>query len=334
MSFLRFRRRRPAALEALIERAVRGEAGEAELRELEHWREASLANEQTYRRTVELLAALRGLEAVRTSAAPPAETLLSERAAAPAGAAPGHRAWRWAAAAVVVVGLGVAAAHFGPAPSGPPRPPEGAGAWGYITGPWEMATVHLPDGSMVRLAPSTRLRFVGSDSAREATLEGRAFFEVAHDPAHPFYVHTRFGEARVLGTRFELTMERGEVRLVVASGRVRLSGRASRVEVAAGEASEVRKGKALHPRHIADPARMDAWVGKYLAFQSTPMPEVLRQISDVYGVRAVATDSVVAARTVTGSFADQDLAHVLDVVCAIVEARCETRGATILVSSR
>ena len=44
----------------------------------------------------------------------------------------------------------------------------------------------------------------GGEYKREVYLEGEAYFEVHHDPAHPFYVKTKSLDVKVLGTSFNV----------------------------------------------------------------------------------------------------------------------------------
>lgn len=67
--------------------------------------------------------------------------------------------------------------------------------------------VLLPDGSQVWLNAGSRLTYANdltSAPTREVTLSGEAFFEVVHDDAHPFIIHTRTLDIRDIGTRFNV----------------------------------------------------------------------------------------------------------------------------------
>jgi transmembrane sensor len=208
--------------------------------------------------------------------------------------------------------------------------------WGLadvVTGASEMTTLQLRDGSVVRLAPSSRLRIATTDSIREVELEGRAFFAVAKMQGRPFVVRTRAGNATVLGTRFEIVTERDDLRLLVVEGRVALSTGRHRVEVSAGEVSGVRDSATITPTRVADANRMEKWVGKFLVFQATPMRDAARQIERMYRVR-ITTDSTIASRTVTATFTDQTAEQVLDVVCSVMHAQCVQRGGELVMSQK
>jgi ferric-dicitrate binding protein FerR (iron transport regulator) len=71
----------------------------------------------------------------------------------------------------------------------------------------------LPDGSIVVLKPGSELQFYAADfgkKERVVKLDGDAFFDVQHDPAHPFIVQTATISTRVLGTSFNVRTFRND----------------------------------------------------------------------------------------------------------------------------
>ncbi|HEY2165410.1 MAG TPA: FecR family protein [Gemmatimonadaceae bacterium] len=319
-------------IDDLIQRAFQDALTQDEMKRLSAWRRKSIGNDQRYRRTAHLLSAMRDGGMI-TWTPPNVSTLLGSARDAPGDPrAPIGSKWVWgAAAAAVVLTASTGAVLLHPHTERPSA--ANTGSVGYSTGPSEMATVQLSDGSVVRLAPNSRLAFVPRAASREATLEGRAFFSVAKIPGRPFRVHTRLGEATVLGTRFELATDSSELRLLVVSGRVGLSGAVNQLEVHAGESSGVRNGTVAEPKRLSNAATMGEWVGKFLAFQSTPMREVAREIEETYGIRMVPEDSAVANRTVTGTFVDRDARYVIDAVCLVVNAQCSNRAGEIVMTN-
>jgi len=79
---------------------------------------------------------------------------------------------------------------------------------------------------------------------------------------------------------------------------------------------------------------MEQWVGKFLVFQSTPVRDAAREVERMYGVRVVVADSVISKRTVTATFTDQTATQVLDVICSVVNAQCETKPGETVMSRR
>jgi len=199
-----------------------------------------------------------------------------------------------------------------------------------VTGATELATVQLGEGSVVRLAPSSRLRVLAGRE-RAVHLDGRAFFAVERMPRHPLLVHTAAGDARVVGTRFELATNAGALELRVLEGEVALSTARERIQVAAGEESAVRNGALVRPTRAPTTA-VAGWVGTFLAFQATPLGEAAREIERVYRTPVTITDSTLARETITATFTDRPVQEVVNVVCAVVNARCELRDGRVRIN--
>jgi transmembrane sensor len=312
----------------LIERAARGEATREELDGMLAWRRASPEHEQRYAQVVQLLDATQVLRSeLRVSTAPTAAELLHRaRTAAPAPSFGRWRGWALAVAAGLVLAFLAGSRLVN-------TNPGGSGAE-IVTGVSEMTTVQLRDGSVVRLAPASRLVIGSRPDGREVSLDGRAFFAIARAGGRPFRVRTRLGEARVLATRFELATREDDLELVVVEGRVALDAPANTVEVRGGQASHVARGTATAPVAVANPDSALRWIGKFVVFQSTPLRDAAREVERIYAIDVTITDSVLAAQTVTATFTDQSAARVVGVLCSVVNARCATEGDTVIVSRR
>lgn len=70
--------------------------------------------------------------------------------------------------------------------------------------------IKLEDGTKIWLNAGSKLRYPQhfDHSRREVYLEGEAYFDVFHDPAKPFIVHTNSLTTSVLGTAFSVTAYR------------------------------------------------------------------------------------------------------------------------------
>jgi len=66
--------------------------------------------------------------------------------------------------------------------------------------------IQLPDGSVVRLNSSSSLTYDKNfgKNLREVNLTGEAFFDVTKDSSHPFVIHTKVIDIKVLGTSFNV----------------------------------------------------------------------------------------------------------------------------------
>lgn len=315
-------------MDEIIDRVRRGEATPQEIARLAVWRQESPDNEHHYQQAVALLDALgRRAQGVHLTP-PPATEIIARRRRTTASVTPFARAWRvlpWgiAAAAVFLFLRATRSGNPGEAPRWTPTE--------IVTGADELATVHLPDGSVARLGPRSRLRLVDAPDERVVSLEGRAFFAVAKMPDRPFRVTTRGGDALALGTRFDVSTDERGLRLLVVEGRVALSARDNRTEVVGGEAANLIDGRASEGIAVSDPALLQ-WMGQFLAFQSTPLSHVAAEIERVYGVRVLITDSTLASETVSAAFTDETIHEVAGVVCAVIGHTCAITASAVTIS--
>jgi transmembrane sensor len=86
----------------------------------------------------------------------------------------------------------------------------------------------LPDGSSVIVYAGSTLRYFSSIeniTRREVYLEGQAYFDIRHDPAKPFIVHTGDLNVTVLGTAFNVKAVPSdpEIAVTVTRGKVQVS---------------------------------------------------------------------------------------------------------------
>jgi transmembrane sensor len=151
------------------------------------------------------------------------------------------RPLRWAAAAVLVTVLSVAAIATLRSPDDHSliasfRNTFHLGSAGhYETATGERLTFTLNDGSQVTLDTQSELKVSFSTAERSVHLtRGQAFFEVAKDPQRPFVVEVRSRRFVAVGTAFDVRVDGDQVRVTMVEGTVRVEGRGQ--EVAASNA--------------------------------------------------------------------------------------------------
>lgn len=92
----------------------------------------------------------------------------------------------------------------------------------YVTTSTQRKVVTLPDGSVITLAPDTKLMTHCTVGRSYVVLEkGEAWFKVARNSTRPFTVSAGTGEVVVLGTQFDVRREKGAAgtdRVTVAVG--------------------------------------------------------------------------------------------------------------------
>lgn len=315
----------------LLFRSIRGHTSREEEQAVASWRASSPANEQRYQELQAILAAATRGRAMPVSGPPPASIIIKE--AARRGLVRSGGSNRVGRAAAIGIGLAAAAVLLigGPWLTRQPAVPA-LGVAELITGASETATVSLSDGTVVRLAPNSRLRALPNATVREVDLDGRGFFAVAKQNGRPFRVQTPAGAVTVLGTRFDVESRDRDLRMIVVEGAVSVdAAEAGTATVTAGHLSRVVAGRLLPTTPMPDLLAETRWVGRFLAFQNTPLRDAALEIERVYSVKVV-VDSAIADQTVTTWLADRELAEVVRIVCAASLARCSVARGVVTIS--
>lgn len=155
----------------------------------------------------------------------------------------------------------------------------------------EHASVQLPDGSSLELNSNSLARIDYSSSARIIRLaRGEAFFNVAHDPQHPFWVIAGDSWIRAVGTAFNVYLRPNGAQVTVSEGTVKVAaerfvnetpsdvalGHAAVSIVTAGQQADVLGPSAkVHSLPPAAIARSVAWRQGSLYFENQPLGEVI-----------------------------------------------------------
>ncbi|WP_316818314.1 FecR family protein [Pedobacter nyackensis] len=134
------------------------------------------------------------------------------------------RRWRNVAAAAVIL---VTASVFSYRAYLASPPINGmAQAWkSYAANKGEFKKILLPDSSVVHLRPGSKIAIAQPfiQQTRQLKLEiGEVYFEVSHDPVHPFLVSTGPITTEVLGTKFIINNDAlsADIHVALLSGKV------------------------------------------------------------------------------------------------------------------
>jgi ferric-dicitrate binding protein FerR (iron transport regulator) len=216
----------------------------------------------------------------------------------------------------------------------------------YATARAQRATIVLPDGSRVTLAPETELRIntAPDRKARELTLIGEAEFDIRHRSGDVFAVRTSHSVTRVLGTRFVVRAYSTDpaTRIVVSEGRVKVDAtssahrpsRASGAILGVGQMAVITDAGELSLTTEAEATEHVAWRDGELVFRNTPLRDVAAELTRAYAVDVTVADTALAKLPVTlsASVATQSLTTILDALAPIVGARYVRTGNSITLS--
>jgi ferric-dicitrate binding protein FerR (iron transport regulator) len=172
----------------------------------------------------------------------------------------------------------------------------------YQTAAGQRATVTLPDGSQIILAPRTRLAVDAGfgANARSVAVRGQAYFTVAPSSHAPFLVRTGTVTTRVLGTAFDVKQYADDpsVQVIVRTGKVVIQGPRTALLLTAGMMGRMTDSGGVASM-VSDTDAYAGWTTGGLRFVNVPVPEMLRELGQWYGITFKLNDTTLARREVT-----------------------------------
>ncbi|MGF0239773.1 FecR family protein [Rhodococcus sp. IEGM1300] len=182
----------------------------------------------------------------------------------------------------------------------------------YVSAPGEIRTVTLADQSQVTLDADSAIAVDFSHGERHVRLRrGAGFFSVTHT-GEPFVVDAEQGQARVLGTQFEVRLLPQGAKVTVLSGRVGVTAdkNAAQHILTAGQQVVYGKGSAAKLQAVDSEAQL-AWRQGWLNYYKASLAEVVQDLRRYYPGRIVLLNDELASRRVSGSFPGKDPQAVL-----------------------
>ncbi|MBC7446433.1 MAG: FecR domain-containing protein [Hymenobacteraceae bacterium] len=250
--------------------------------------------------------------------------------------------WRRWAAAAAITGALAGAGWLGRPYLAPPT--SVAATTTYTTPYGRTRLVRLPDGSRVTLNAHSTLRYapaVVAGQPREAWLDGEGYFEVRHQTDNRrFVVHTSAGlDVEVLGTCFSVYRRHEQARVVLVSGKVRVSFADQRqADVIMQPGDVVETGAAQAPsrevvrRVVPEPETYAAWKDGKLVLNETTIGELTTRLQDTYGLRVEVKNPALNQRRITGTVPIRDLDVLLLALQESFNLRVERQPGRIILS--
>ncbi|QOW08857.1 DUF4974 domain-containing protein [Kaistella flava (ex Peng et al. 2021)] len=201
--------------------------------------------------------------------------------------------------------------------------------------------VILSDGSEVLLNAGTQISlqsdFIKSDS-RKVTLVGEAFFEVAKDPAHPFYVMTDQFTTKVLGTKFNISSYKNQRETFVnlVEGRIEVNGKkiATKKILAPGQKISFNPSDKMSAVELAKPQQDMDWLNKEISFENSSTDEVLNKIERVYGLQIIRNRVEVENFHFSGTFKIENLDQIINSLEILLNCKIQKDGSKLILISK
>ncbi len=199
--------------------------------------------------------------------------------------------------------------------------------------------VALADGSTVRLNALSTLRFpTAFGEQRRVEIAGQAFFEVAADERHPFFVEAGGTEVRVTGTRFDVMAYPDEraVNVTLVEGRVEVStGMWQGVRLAPSEQASYSPADGQLTLRKVNTQVYTGWTEGLLVFEDRPLEEIMAALARYYDIEPVFADQ--AARKVPFGFKlprTPRIDPIIDLFGHIAQVEITRRGRQIMIRSK
>jgi len=200
----------------------------------------------------------------------------------------------------------------------------------YRTAYGELRTIHLSDGSRVTLNANSALkvpRFRFGKGSREVFLTGEAEFSVQHLPDHQrFIVRTPDQlEVQVLGTEFMVYSRARGSKVVLNKGKVQLRSLKNQeikpLVINSGDVVTISTQGRLTLRHHQLIAAHAGWKEYRFTFENTSVSEIAYQLTERFGVQIVIADSLLAKRTIGGTFKATTAEDLLQVMAEMLDVK-------------
>ncbi len=177
--------------------------------------------------------------------------------------------------------------------------------------------VILPDGSTITLNAKSSLKYPKkfTDSIREVTLVGEAFFDIKRDTTKPFIVHTEHLKIKVLGTSFNVKSypkdEKIETTLVTGKVEVIQEKIEHPIILEPSQRATFDKEKSNLKVDSVNSKNVIAWRNGKLVFDRTPLKQVVSDLNRKYDVDFVIESDALLRYKFTGEFDNLTIEEVL-----------------------
>lgn len=201
----------------------------------------------------------------------------------------------------------------------------------------ETATAELPDGSRIKLGPSSGLTYTlasFNDNERRIKWEGEGHFEITKMTRNPFSISSGFLEITVLGTTFNLlrreNLDHAEINLQEGSVRITVPSSGETATMTPGETAFISKstGDIKIYRNGTDHRYSVGETSIY--FTSRTLSDIAQTLELYYG-KTVEISPTLKSELFTGSIPTNDLDEALTIINKTFHANSESIGNRILI---
>lgn len=192
----------------------------------------------------------------------------------------------------------------------------------------------LPDGTKVNLNRGSKISYPNAfeGKTREVTLQGEAFFDVAHDAQHPFIIHAQGADIKVLGTSFNVNAYSKQVKVWVKTGKVQVKKSSSILQLLPGQQAEIRGDEVVRAADIeVNPTKE---ISQSFNFENTSLSDVASTLGQVYGVKITLANEAMNHCKLTVNFEKESLENILAVIATTFDINVQKQGQNFVLEGK
>jgi transmembrane sensor len=193
----------------------------------------------------------------------------------------------------------------------------------------------LSDGTKILLSKNSEITYPKSfeGDTREIKLTGEGFFDVHHDAAHPFIIHTQGTDVRVLGTSFNVRAYNAQVQVLVKTGRVQFSKNNNQVILTKGQKGEILANvDTIIKSEIAEIESVTKDKVKSFVFNKMSLGEVAKNLSEQFGKDIKFNQDKIKNCKLTATFENENLENIIAVIAETFNLKVDSQTDTIILS--
>lgn len=211
----------------------------------------------------------------------------------------------------------------------------------YHTGFDQVATVILPDSSIVKLNANSTVKVWTSgflEKKREVILSGEAHFEVKKRALFGKYqkmlVHTNSGTVEVIGTIFNVYSRGNKTKVYLREGGVKINNMPDLPVILLNPGDYIQYDKlekTIYKKKVV-PEVIDSWTTNKLIFEKTTLQEVFNHIREIHGWGYVIMNHSLLEKTFTGVLPANDLDLLLKALEEVFDMDIKKKDKTLVVT--
>ena len=225
-----------------------------------------------------------------------------------------------------------------------------------VTSKGAKTAIRLSDGTQIWLNADSKLTYDKnfSEDLREVTLSGEAFFDVAHNPARPFVIHTQKMDIKVLGTTFNVKSYDGdataEASLLKGKIEVTFKDRSAEKIILRPHEKIILRKEDKQPAnsasrndlriqvqdwmpHVQDSLLLveTAWMQNKIAFENESLQNIAAMMERKFNAEIIFHDASVRELRFTGIFETENLEKIFEILSLTRQFKYRVEGNRIII---